>query len=301
MRLPDFIVIGGMRCGTTTLYHLLRQCGGIYMPPVKEIHFFDRRNPALDESAARYAEVFSAAGSAQRCGEVTPDYLTTHRCAERIHALVPDVRLVTILRDPVERAWSHYLVSCLNGVETLPLAEALEAEPERLGDGTDRSDIFFSYLQRSRYVEHLERYEALFGRKAMLVLFLEELATDAAGQGKRLLEHLGVPAVQIPSRPNLAEANEMGDLYWHHNAGSVARPRALLYRLGRVIEGRNTWRNEAQEVSALRRRTGRRLQRLALPLPRLTPGDRADLGRRLADHDSALSRWLGRAPPWTPG
>ena len=80
MRLPDFLIIGGMRCGTTSLANLLRGQRNIYLPAVKEIHFFDKRNPDIGASVHRYSQLFHDTPPGTICGEVTPDYLSTKDC-----------------------------------------------------------------------------------------------------------------------------------------------------------------------------------------------------------------------------
>ena len=208
MRFPDFLVIGGMRCGTTSLFELLRQQPDIYLPEKKELHYFDRRNPQLTNDA-QYKAVFASARADQVCGEVTPDYLTTANCAEAIHALLPRVKLIVVLRDPVDRAWSHYQFSRFHKVETEILERALDLEEERLALATDHTDIFFSYQQRGRYIEHLLRYESLFGRAQMHVIFLNDLLTSTGDTVEKMMRFLGCDVAQAGSINEFPSVNRI--------------------------------------------------------------------------------------------
>lgn len=192
MRLPDFLIIGGMRCGTTSLHSLLREHPKLCFPPKKEIHFFDKRNSELGTSVQRYAALFAACPGDCLCGEATPDYLTTEGCDRFIHDVAPRAKLIILLRNPIDRAWSHYLFSEFKQVETLDFRAALDQETERLQIKSNHSDIFFSYLQRGRYLEHITRFEALFGHEQLKVLFFEELIMNTRLVLDDLLQFLGL-------------------------------------------------------------------------------------------------------------
>lgn len=278
MRLPDFLIIGGMRCGSTSLYELLRyrHRHQVFMPPVKELHFFDKRNPDLGASVEKYAALFKGAPAAARCGEVTPDYLTTKGCDEFIKQVVPNVKLVLILRDPVARTWSHYQFSRLHRVETEDIRTALDLEAERLKLQSDRTDIFFSYLERSRYIQHLQRFAQRFGREQICVVFLEELKSDTAGTLKQLIRFIDCGDADA-SHSSFPHTNRINDLY---------RARALEAYL-------------ADSPGVLQRI----LRRLHRPTVReymhLSDPDRDYLKQYFQSYDTELERWLGRPLPWT--
>ncbi|HEY3282213.1 MAG TPA: sulfotransferase [Armatimonadota bacterium] len=146
-RLPNFIVIGTARAGTTALYHALRQHPQVYMSPVKEPRFFayDRPTPnyagPLDHEVVAhsilepgaYALLFEGAGGARAVGEATPLYLTMTGAAKRIATALPGVRLIALLRQPADRAWSHYLLNVRQGIEPLrSFRQALSQEESRV-------------------------------------------------------------------------------------------------------------------------------------------------------------------------
>ena len=127
--LPDFLGIGVQKGGTTTLQRLLEQHPQVYLPPCKELHYFSLH---YGQGEAWYQQQFEAAAPDQRCGEITPYYLFHPQVPARIHALLPEAKLIVLLRDPVERALSQVAHSMRLGLEPLELEEALAAESERL-------------------------------------------------------------------------------------------------------------------------------------------------------------------------
>ena len=163
-----------MRCGSTTLANILNTQDSIFIPESKELHFFDQRNPTI-KTLGQYSEQFSKAKDDQLTGEATPDYFSTYACMEQISAALPDVKFIIILRDPVQRAWSHYRFSVATMREIEPFDNALNLEDERLAHPIHEHDIYFSYLQRSRYIEHIKHYLTRFSPEQMHIILLEEL------------------------------------------------------------------------------------------------------------------------------
>ena len=112
MRKPNFFCIGAQKCGTTSLFNLLVEHEDIFLPSVKEDHFFDvdeRFNKGLDWYLDQY---FKDANNEKIVGSITPDYLFFNKCPKRIFNLLgKDIKLIIILRNPVDRAYSHYLMS----------------------------------------------------------------------------------------------------------------------------------------------------------------------------------------------
>ena len=204
-RLPDFLGVGVQKGGTTTLQLLLEQHPGVYVPEAKELHYFSLH---YGRGEGWYREQLAAASPNQRCGEITPYYLFHPEAASRIHALVPAVRLIVLLRDPVERSLSQYFHSRRLGLEPLELEQALAAEQQRLEgseaelagvDGRHRSHQEHSYLARSRYELQLQRLERLFPAEQLLVLRSEDLFAQSEGLWQQVLTFLEVEAVPLPA------------------------------------------------------------------------------------------------------
>src|SRR5437588_2037479 len=137
--LPDFLIIGGQRCGTTSLYYYLINYPGISPACTKEVHFFDvnfEKGPGwyraqfptvIGKSYAKYARKHSLI-----TGEASPYYLFHPHAPRRISALIPKVKLIALLRNPVDRAFSQHWLEVQSGYETLSFKEAIESEQERL-------------------------------------------------------------------------------------------------------------------------------------------------------------------------
>jgi Sulfotransferase domain len=160
--LPTFLVVGAMRSGTTSLYRYLQAHPQVHIPR-KEIHFFDRR---FDRGLDWYRSRFEGWSGEPAIGEATPTYMYEPEAVARIAEVLPEVRVVAMLRNPVDRAYSHYWMEHARGRDPRTFEEAVEAELG--GDGSD-------YLERGRYLPQLERLEATFGRARVHVALLEDL------------------------------------------------------------------------------------------------------------------------------
>lgn len=215
--LPDFLIIGAQRAGTTSLYRYLVQHPAV-LPVVltKGVHYFDtafekgvlwyRAHFPLEAHAALLARRL---GVAVKTGEGSPYYVFHPLAAERIARTVPDVKLILLLRDPVERAYSHYQHEVARGFEHLPLREALEAEEERLAGERERmmTDPQYqsfayqhhSYVARGRYLEQILRWRELFPREQLLILISEEFFADPAATMARVLAFLDLPPWRPPA------------------------------------------------------------------------------------------------------
>jgi len=207
---PDFIILGAQKAGTTSLYRYLTLHPRVVAAHVKEVHYFDlnlERGPGWYRSNFPYRRSLGHGPARRLTGEASPYYLFHPRCATRIHAALPEVALIAILRDPVARALSHYNHNLRNRRETRSFAQALEEEDGLLGGElrrmrTDPSYESFavqhySYKARGRYAEQLERYFETFGRDQVLVLRSEDLFSDPQGVFALTLAHLGLEPMHL--------------------------------------------------------------------------------------------------------
>lgn len=203
-RLPEFLGVGVQKGGTTTLQAMLQEHPEVFLPPTKEVHFFSLH---YGKGEGWYREQFAAATPGQCCGEITPYYLFHPEAPARIRSLLPTVRLIVLLRDPVERCLSGLFHSRRLGLETLPVEEALEAEAGRLAgaeavlaatDGRHLSHQVHSYMSRSRYEHQLMRYEQLFSPDQLLLLRSEDLFQNPESLWLRVLAFLGLKECALP-------------------------------------------------------------------------------------------------------
>ena len=208
--LPDFLILGAQKAGTTALYEYLRRHPGITGPRWKEVSYFDRH---YARGTAWYRGNFPLRSGGRIVGEASPSYLFHPLAPERAAALVPEARLIAILRDPVERAYSHYQHEVAFGREPLSFEEAIAQEESRLEGELERlrADLrYFShawwnytYLARGRYAEQLERWHAAFAPGQLLVLANEELSEEPAATYARVLEFLGAAPHELERYPRV--------------------------------------------------------------------------------------------------
>jgi hypothetical protein len=242
--LPDFLIIGAQRAGTTALYEYLRLHPAVAGPAWKEVNYFDVH---YLRGEAWYRGHFPIRSRAV-VGEASPSYLFHPLAPERVAALLPDVHLIALLRDPVDRALSHYHHEVDLGREPLPFEEALEREEDRMRGELERmlrDPSYFShawwnhtYLVRGRYAEQLERWLAVFPREQFLVLTSEELFDQSGETYARVLEFLGADAHELDSYPPVfgREYSEMRPETRRRLADYYAEPnRQLSELLGREL------------------------------------------------------------------
>ncbi len=213
-RMPSFLVIGAAKSGTTSLYHYLAQHPDVFMSPVKEPNFFalegekpSFRAPGADERINRwsvtdpdeYRKLYEGANGERALGEASPIYLYSEKAAGRIKRYVPEARLIAILRNPAERAYSGFLHLLLNGRETVrDFGEALALEEERKQENWD---WIWHYKSMGFYHEQLTRYLESFGQEQMKIYLYEDLEKDPAGVVRDAYGFLGVDASFVPRPP----------------------------------------------------------------------------------------------------
>jgi hypothetical protein len=198
--LPNFLIIGAPRSGTTTLYETLKQHPQIYLSPVKEPMFFilegeqrtfpGPKSPTGTTTIAAYRRLFRGVRQETAVGEASPCYLFSRQAPRRIKQYIPDAKLIAILRNPVERAYSHFAFHRLHGEE--PLADfeaALAAEQERERMGWF---CFWAYRGMGCYGRQIERYASLFARRQMRFFLFEDLLSDPAALCADIFRFLGV-------------------------------------------------------------------------------------------------------------
>jgi hypothetical protein len=209
--LPDFLILGAQKAGTTALYTYLRRHPQISGPVFKEVSFFDRHYVRGE----RWYRAHLPIRHGGIVGEASPSYLFHPQAPERVARMVPDARLIVLLRNPVDRAFSHYQHEVAFGREELSFEEAIARESERMDGELERmlaDPSYFSYawwnytyLARGRYAEQLERWLAAFPREQLLVLLTDELAEDTPGTYRSVLRFLEVDEHGLDSYPRVFE------------------------------------------------------------------------------------------------
>ena len=205
---PHFLGIGTQKGGTTTLYRILKQHQDIFLPDNKEIHYFTK---FFQNGDNWYINHFREAPPGKLRGEITPYYLFHEAVPQRIYEFNNKMKLIVLLRDPVERALSQYFHSVRLGLEDLPLEEALSSEEERLANSQSIISIpgknhishqEHSYVSRSRYDIQIKRYMNYFENKNLLILKSEDFFKDHYLSLKLISKFLGINSfqegIQIP-------------------------------------------------------------------------------------------------------
>lgn len=226
-RAPDFLIGGGVAAGTSFLSTLLARHADVYLPRNQrpEPNFF-HYSWKHDKGTGWYLEQwFRDAEGERAAGERSSLYLNSPVAPERIRSAFPGVKLIFCLRGPVERAWANYRFTALEGLETLPFAEALARERERMAGatGTWTEVQPHAYLTRSRYAAGLRRYFALFPRDNILLLKSEHLSRSTADDMRRVCRFLGVAET---------ERIEMSPLFTSPNVRDVKLQASLRERFG---------------------------------------------------------------------
>lgn len=210
MTMPNFLIIGAAKSGTTALYEYLKAHPQIYTSPIKEPKFFGLEGEKLnfqgpdDEKANRtiitetkaYQSLFQGVSNETAIGEASPWYLYIQKAPIQIYKYVPQVKLIAILRNPVDRAYSNFLHQCQFGAEPLTdFAQALREEETRMHSNWRP---FWHYKQLGFYYIQLQRYFELFDRSQIRVYLYEELCDRPIDLLQDIFRFLGVDDKFIP-------------------------------------------------------------------------------------------------------
>ena len=213
--LPNFLVIGAYKSGTTSLYRYLAQHPQVFVPRVKEPSYFayvaaeQEANTVVSrkcvKTLAEYESLFRKASRYVAIGDVSPEYMTSPIAAQAIKKYVPHARLIAILRNPVDRAYSDFLMYRRDGKEKFSdFAKALEMQSDRALEG----DPTGFYISTGFYGEQLRRYYDIFPASQIKVFLMEELQTDAPRTLSQVFQFLGVDSDFVPD--NLTIYNRSG-------------------------------------------------------------------------------------------
>jgi len=200
MTMPNFLIIGAMKSGTTALYYYLEQHPQIYMSPVKEPNFFcvggqESSDSESVKSIGAYQHLFKGVSDEKAIGEASHCYLYEPEAVARIQQYVPDAKFVAILRNPVDRAYSHFLHMVRSGIE--PLTDFAQAI--RKGEaGALQTRSFRDYVGRGRYYEQLKRYFDAFDPKQVKVYLYEDLSNAPLETLRDTFRFIGVDESFVP-------------------------------------------------------------------------------------------------------
>jgi hypothetical protein len=275
---PNFLLVGAMKAGTTSIMRYLASHPDVYVPPGKEVHFFDREE-RWRRGIDWYYEQFDGAGTQRAIGEGSPGYMLFPDVAARMASVVPDARLIAILRDPVDRAHSHYLHARRRGTERRPFAEIVDEElelsrPRTLPLAREALERHH-YVVRGLYLEQLENLCAHYPRDSLHVLLVEDLEREPRRAFRELCRFLEIDDAVVPDIVGSKQ-------------NPYFEPRSQ--RLWALLQRVRVWRRLPKRARAV----GARLLRRSDQPPAMDPHLRALLSDYFAAPNAALGQWLGR-------
>ncbi|MDT5156678.1 MAG: hypothetical protein QOC99_240 [Acidobacteriota bacterium] len=291
MTMPNFLVIGAGKSGTTALHRYLKQHPQIFMSTPKELRFFPFEHekpifwgPSDDVDTAtmvtnleNYRGHFAAGADYPARGESSPLYLYYPQTAGRIRHHIPEAKLIAILRHPADRAYSQFLMKRRDGRERLSFFEALAAEEQRIADGWSHH---WHYRQRGFYAAQLKPYFDLFDEKQLRVYLYEDYITDPVGFMQDIFRFLNVDDTFVP------------DMSVRHNESKIPRSRALQVFLTEPRFAKNLFKPLLP--TRWSRRIGDSLRRQNLTKPPLAPELRRQLTEGYREDIQQLQDMLRR-------
>lgn len=303
-RLPDFIIAGAMKCGTTTLREILHLHPGIFIPN-HEIHFFDVDShlqhphfffhedsqwyyPRFEAEAESYldwyANLFADAREDQLIGEDSATYLASHRVPERIARFMPEVKLIILLRDPASRAYSHYWFLVRAGRAAYSFEDTLQMVPETL-------------IQRSQYKRQIEHYLRYIPAEQIRFVIFEQFVRQMPEELAGILRFIGASTVAL----------DVDSIQTHFNPAKTPRdPNLQLWRNRLLRPQRRIQRDHPFEVpesgghsNALWVRAVHRAHNVINPQlaerpPQMRPETRRFLNDYFAAENAGLDELIGK-------
>lgn len=276
--LPNFLIIGAQKSGTSAIYHCLRKHPDIFLPDKKEIHFFSD-DYKYKKGLSYYESFFSGYKGEKAIGEATPRYLYEEKVPERIAKNLQDVKLIVCLRNPIHRAFSAYWMNYKRGTEVLEFESALKQNP--------------IYIEFGFYYRGLMRYLDFFSEERILVLIYEDLTNNPEKFYKMIFKFLNVNINFIPS-----------GIHQRFNVFHMPRSYVLL----KVIHFAYNLRNFSRDMGLgfiidtplirdrLRRIRNRvtRSSSVATSKPQMKPETEKYLAEVFHNENQKLSRFIGR-------
>jgi hypothetical protein len=294
---PDLFIIGAAKSGTSSLYDYLAGHPEIYMSPVKETAYFSpdvpgpRTGGAYGLDLQQYLALFEGATNEKRLGEASPHYLYSRVAPRLIRDFQPDPRIVAILRNPVDVAYSLHGQRLSNRTEEIEDFEAALAADQRpdAGGRTRRAEIdrAGTYRDRARYAAQLERWFEVFAREQCHVMVFDDFTADPATEFRKLLEFLDVDPSYLPRSFEVRNPSRRTRSSWRAFKNS-APVRWARHRLVPVLIGSTRTAQLAGRIKASQ------VVRPAKPRPPLDPDLRRRLEDEFAEDVARLSELLGR-------
>lgn len=234
---PSFFIIGAPKCGTTAICRYLDKHPQVFIPPKKELYYFDsdlRSQPKI-ESLDQYLSFF-AEGEGKVCGEGSTSYLRSKEAPKAIYDFNPNAKIIVMLREPVSLLYSLHSQRLYDGNETiLEFQKAIEVEKQRKSDalaGERCQEKFSHYLDVIKFSEQLERYFSIFGKDQVLVILYKDFSENTSEVFQKILNFL---EVQPDFEPEFVRVNSNKTVKSRFFLNLVKRPPAKLLEVGKYL------------------------------------------------------------------
>ncbi len=256
MRKIDFLCIGAQKAGTTTLHDILNQNPDLCLPQKKETHFFSRET-MFSQGKNYYKSFFDIKSQHRFFGEIDPEYSYFSDSAKKIYEMFGMTKIIFIIRNPVERAFSHYLMTKRRGLETLSFEEAMAKESERMQ--TDNDKMHFSYKSRGYYLQQYEAFEKCFGSQNIKVILFEDFINDTHKNVKSISEFIGLSECyyetdQVSNPASSPRLKVVQDVLYKDNPikkaiGKLIPSKDIKRKIAQNIEGINLKASKKEKLS----------------------------------------------------
>lgn len=281
---PNFFIVGAPKAGTTSLYEYLKNIPEIYMSPIKEPNYFNRKT-MYDEHPARkvrtkekYLKLFRNVKDQKIIGEAS-GYMRDPDAPKLIHKIIPHAKILISLRDPVERAYSDYLMLVGHGIITTSFRYEIESE---LQNGSNPSQWGIK-LDSGFYTIQLERYLKVFGHEQVKIIIFEEFIKDPKNTLNDILQFLGLKKSIV--NIDIKKYNP-----YKTPRGKLAQKIVTNKKIKRI--------SERLFPVSMRKFIGRKILLVEKPKPNVPEKDRETLIKLYLDDVRQLEKILGRKLPW---
>jgi len=285
-RWPNFFIVGAPKSGTTSLYEYLKDVPGVYMSTVKEPNYFHTPNIFLGPRVIRtldksdYLKLFKDVTNEKAIGESSPGYLRDQNSPKLIYEQIPDARIIILLRNPVERTFSHYLMHKRTGVEKDSFHDVITRNITNLKNGIEQ---YNKCIDPSIYPEQVKRYLKTFGSNKVKILIFEEFIKNPKKIVKEVLDFL-----ELEGEPTDAVETT-------HNVYGIPRG-----KMGKFLRGSITVKKLSLKLvpQSLRWKMRDKIALKKEEKPKLQQEDRLILESFFQDDVLKLQEMLGRELPW---
>jgi len=284
--LPNFFVVGAPKAGTTSLYEYLKQIPEVYVSPNKEPHYFSVYYPSMFNKKpirdkAKYVDLFKNVKKEKAVGEFSVLYLADPEVPKKIKKEIPNAKIIIIIRNPIERAFSNFLGRTNLGLEHQSFIDRI-AEDKQLIKKNIHGEPYV--LESGFYSRHIKRYNDVFGSKQVKVIIFEEFFKDPSTIVKKILEFLEIKS----------DVNQID--FKIHNSFSPPKN-----RLAKIILSSNLVKSIAIEVipQSLRWKIRKNILTNQIEKPKMTDNEKDILKEIYRDDVKELQKLLGKKLPWS--